>query len=632
MLINFILLVSMSLGKDSIAYVNSDGIYAYSTKVSGDANAKEIVKAVKQATRLHGGIIAKRSEGCWKFLNEEGKLVSDSCISQFKLAGNGKLAAQCNLKWALFDLKTSRQTASFIYSEFKISDGVLLGKEFNKIEVSHSSTLNKEKLFYFDGISFLDSNYCVDNISGKFGLVNFRTGKTILKPDFENITRLSDSLFAICQNKKWGVVKRTGKFILPFEYDRIEADTLGFLKLSTFKISSVGDVKNLKPIDEKFGISNSDGKVIIPVSYEGIGDLTEGLYPVRKGELWGFVNLKGEEIVPYFYRKTKNFCSGIAPVTKGFYDGIIDKRGSWVLPPDFSEIQIVNDSVWIWNRRDRAGFYYPKTRLFSKESFEEIKLLEGGWFRVSENSYGLLSPDRRQVLKNEYTSVKVFPSEKIIVAGKINFYSIYYLNGNLKVFMNYPFSIFMPYQDGMAMVVQNERYGFIDRDGQLMVSTQYDEARPFSHGMAAIKLNGRWGFVDKNEKIAASPNYTEVLDFTGDATAGKRDGKWAFIDRSGKEILKPQYDNVYQTSLGNYVVKSGTKSGLVDVNGIEVINPVYRDCIEIGKGVIKVRSYNKYGLVNMLNIPISSQQYDDIFFFQSARKLVFITKGEWKGL
>ena len=52
-------------------------------------------------------------------------------------------------------------------------------------------------------------------------------------------------------------------------------------------------------------------------------------------------------------------------------------------------------------------------------------------------------------------------------------------------------------RNGLAKVEQNEKYGFVDKTGKLIVPVQYDWVWYFSEDLASVKQNGKWGFVDK---------------------------------------------------------------------------------------------------------------------------------------
>ena len=53
---------------------------------------------------------------------------------------------------------------------------------------------------------------------------------------------------------------------------------------------------------------------------------------------------------------------------------------------------------------------------------------------------------------------------------------------------------------------KNDKYGFVDKAGNVVVDYKYDEAKEQnSLGFAAIKLNGLWGSIDKSGKIVLQP-------------------------------------------------------------------------------------------------------------------------------
>ncbi|QZY57530.1 WG repeat-containing protein [Crassaminicella profunda] len=52
------------------------------------------------------------------------------------------------------------------------------------------------------------------------------------------------------------------------------------------------------------------------------------------------------------------------------------------------------------------------------------------------------------------------------------------------------------------MIKLDDKYGFINKEGKLIIKAEYDKVRSFSEGLAPVKINGRWGYIDKNgEKI-----------------------------------------------------------------------------------------------------------------------------------
>lgn len=52
------------------------------------------------------------------------------------------------------------------------------------------------------------------------------------------------------------------------------------------------------------------------------------------------------------------------------------------------------------------------------------------------------------------------------------------------------------FYEGLALIEQNGKYGYIDTQGNIAISPQYDEAGNFSEGLVAVVLDGKSFFID----------------------------------------------------------------------------------------------------------------------------------------
>ena len=64
-----------------------------------------------------------------------------------------------------------------------------------------------------------------------------------------------------------------------------------------------------------------------------------------------------------------------------------------------------------------------------------------------------------------------------------------------------------------AAVRQNGKWGFVDKDGAVVIPLQYEDARSFSNGLAAVKKGEKWGFVDLENNMVIAPQFEDVRDF-----------------------------------------------------------------------------------------------------------------------
>jgi hypothetical protein len=99
-------------------------------------------------------------------------------------------------------------------------------------------------------------------------------------------------------------------------------------------------------------------------------------------------------------------------------------------------------------------------------------------------------------------------------------------------------------------IYQNQKYGYIDRAGKIIVSPDYDQADfVFSEGFAAVMKGEKSGFIDSTGKHAIKLEFDSVRPFSeGLALIYKlnkdqRGFKIGYIDKAGVIIINPQFDH-----------------------------------------------------------------------------------------
>ncbi|MFS4494323.1 WG repeat-containing protein [Maribacter sp. 2308TA10-17] len=105
--------------------------------------------------------------------------------------------------------------------------------------------------------------------------------------------------------------------------------------------------------------------------------------------------------------------------------------------------------------------------------------------------------------------------------------------------------------EGLTMVRSNEKYGFMDVSGKVIVPCTYADAEAFSEGLAIIKNDeGQYGFVDKTGEIILPLVYNRANSFeNGIALVSKGDG-YLLIDKTGKVIVKTDSNGYFINGTG----------------------------------------------------------------------------------
>lgn len=133
------------------------------------------------------------------------------------------------------------------------------------------------------------------------------------------------------------------------------------------------------------------------------------------------------------------------------------------------------------------------------------------------------------------------------------------------------------FSDGMAVVMRDEKYGFIDQTGEIAIPLDYDGAENFSEGLARVWRNGKCGMIDMEGNVVIPLEYENMGDIHEDMAWVFKEGKCGFVDRNGKTIVPLEYDGAASFSKGMAKVLKNGKCGFIDKEGSAVMPLEYDD-------------------------------------------------------
>jgi len=60
----------------------------------------------------------------------------------------------------------------------------------------------------------------------------------------------------------------------------------------------------------------------------------------------------------------------------------------------------------------------------------------------------------------------------------------------------------MHFKEGLAAVLKDDKWGYINKEGKIVISLKYDETTgEFFEGKTGVKLGEKWGEINKRGKI-----------------------------------------------------------------------------------------------------------------------------------
>ena len=264
----------------------------------------------------------------------------------------------------------------------------------------------------------------------------------------------------------------------------------------------------------KWGFINKKGKLVTALLYDSVKPYQEGFASVLSNGYWGVINKNGEKVVDHLYENISSFVNNIALVSfKGgsdkTYMGVINTKGELITPLKYQKIK---------------PFYNQYTYVQINNKWGMIDDL--GNEIIPPEYDGILELNNGIILKNNNQSVLISRlGQKQCLSYNIIDYGIgpYYENG----FFN----------EGLARIQQNEKWGFINKNGDLVINAEFDTAYKFCNERALVKMESKWGFIDKQGRIAITLKYEAAHSFQEDLAGVKLNGKWGFIDKTGKTII-----------------------------------------------------------------------------------------------
>lgn len=98
------------------------------------------------------------------------------------------------------------------------------------------------------------------------------------------------------------------------------------------------------------------------------------------------------------------------------------------------------------------------------------------------------------------------------------------------------------FNEGMAAVQFEGKYGFIDRNGDEAIPFEYSSTYGFQDGLAFVTNSYGGGFIDKEGDVVVPLKYWEAKRFSHGMAAVKLKDKWGFVDAKGKEVIPVRFD------------------------------------------------------------------------------------------
>ncbi len=302
---------------------------------------------------------------------------------------------------------------------------------------------------------------------------------------------------------------------------------------------------------KKWGYANQKGEIIIPAQFERCYEFTrDGFAAIhdKESKAFYFINLKGEKLTTQLKGidgVEEGFSNGLAAVKTGDKWGYLDTSGKLAIPAKYDDATVFDGGYAV----AKSGNKYVVLNARGEESpVEGSGILEVKHF--SEKRAPFRATDKKFGFVDEHGKVAI----------QAKFQSVGY------------------FKNGLAWAKEEDAIlGYIDPKGEWVIKPQFDAGREFDSGtgLARIKAADKWGYVNRSGQIT-NINDTEVWgDFSDGLAEGKKGGKRGFYDSKGTWVIAPQFDGVRDFKNGFAAAKMNDQWGMIDKTGKWVIKPSF---------------------------------------------------------
>jgi hypothetical protein len=294
---------------------------------------------------------------------------------------------------------------------------------------------------------------------------------------------------------------------------------------------------------------------------------------------------------------------------------------------DFELIPVKSGEKW--------GYVNKKGEYVINPQFKDARFFRNGLARVLsvDDKVGYISENGKYQIAAKYKDGTPFVDGLAFVVSDGGYPTCIDKDGETKFQLKQAKYAFFFSEDLAMFQTSDNKFGFVDKSGKVVVNPQFEYARPFNEGYAAVCQNSKWGFIDKTGKIIINPQFEGVMDFHSGKAAFHNGKQCGFVDNKGSYVINPQFDYVMSISEGMAAVYSGKQFGFISDDGKMMINPQFEESSSFKNGMALIKQSDKFGFIDKEGKIIINPQFDeatmflgDVAYVKSADKWGIIDK------
>ena len=341
----------------------------------------------------------------------------------------------------------------------------------------------------FDSVGYFeDDGLSLAGADKKWGLID-RSGAWVIEPKYDTISRpRGQAVFWVRIGEKFGAIDRSGKLVVEPRFSQLgglcdDGWAIGFDNGKQRAVPSTGMQlvlpdgelfgSNCKEpfqleLNGKFGLVDRTLKPLTEVRFDRIEGFWNGAAIAKIGGKFGYLNPDGSWLIEPRFDDAGNFVGDYAIAGLGGRYGCIKRNGAWTIEPQLEDKGFSCEFVL---RKAKSDQLDPGGKLAIDPRIQKIGFLTNDFYAVKvDGKFGIVNDTWNWLIEPRWRSYGRFVNE------------------------------------GLRAAKFDEKWGFIDASGALIIEDTYDAFSFFSRGIAWVQSGGSWCAINKlGQRVPSLP-------------------------------------------------------------------------------------------------------------------------------
>ena len=276
---------------------------------------------------------------------------------------------------------------------------------------------------------------------------------------------------------------------------------------------------------------------------QGMGtDNKEGFIVKSNDGKYGVVDFSNNNILETKYDEVaKIYGNGFYVVKQNGNQLLVDKDGIEVLKSGFDEITAILKNMEngvIYKKNNKYGVMKTTGEIILEASYDELKETKSGiLIAKKDGKYGVIDLENNSKVEFKYNAISYNEKADLYITEDENFNNEI-LDNTYTVKLT-GILIDLDSEKGYLELRQDNEYKYYNFKFEEKKETDIFT----SNTLFLSKKDGKYGFIDKEGKVIVDYIYDDATSQNIYGYAGvKKDGKWGVVDNKGSLIQEPTYD------------------------------------------------------------------------------------------